>query len=202
LAWQLERAVNEGRPLGELETIGFVSRGDGSYSIDLTKHPEWRVLPEAIETSLASDLLDGVCAALLERGFRSEDVSTLKAYVATHDAKAAASAATLPATLGFSRVVRKFDKAGIAVPDALVISHWYQNTRTMIEANRAWAEGLLKTLDAHRRRVLLSYFTDEVRGTRFMVPESVSVAISQTLAVTRLPDFEQRVTAETMGDAP
>lgn len=202
LRWQLEQAINNGRPVGELAAIGLVSHADGSYSIDPSEHPEWRDLPETMKSTLSSDLVDGVSEALVQRGFRLEDVSTLKAYVAAHDAKAEASAATLPATLGFSRVVRKFDKAGRPVPDALVISHWYQNTRTMVESNRIWAEGLLKALDAQRRRVLLSYFTQEVKGSEFFIPESVSVAIGQTLAAVRLPDFEKRVTAESRGDAP
>ncbi len=202
LKWQLERAINEHRPLGDIESTGLMVQGNGSYLVDLEKYPEWRVLADTITTNFSSNLLDGTCQALLERGFRPEDVSTLKTYVADHDLKAAVNAATFHPTLQFSRVVKKFDKAGRPVPDALVISHWYQNTRILIETNRAWAEGLLKTLDDQRRRVLLSYFTHEVKGSMFLAPESTSTAISQTLAVVRLPDFEQRLTTETLGDAP
>ncbi len=46
LTWQFERAVNEGRAAGRASRqLGLVNRGDGSYSIDLDEHPEWRHSP-------------------------------------------------------------------------------------------------------------------------------------------------------------
>jgi hypothetical protein len=202
LTWQLEQAINERRPLTDIESMGFTPKGDGSYVVDYAKNPEWRAMADIVSANLSSNLLDSICEALLVRGFRPEDVSILKAYVAAHDANAAVHAATLPPTLGFGRVVKKFDNAGRPVPDALVISHWYQNTRIVMETNRAWVDGLLNALDAQRARVLLSFFTNEVQGSLLLSPESVDAAIGQTLAAVRLPDFEQRVSMPTTGGAP
>lgn len=201
LAWQMERAVNEGRQLKEMEEVGFVSRGDGSYVVDVAKYPEWRVQADNIKSVLTSNLLDPVCDALLERGFRPEDVATLKKYVAEHDVVSMGHAATVPNALAFRRVVQKFDKAGKPVPDALVVSFWYQNARVVSETNRAWTEGLLNSLDAQRSRVLLSYFM-ETPGTFFLIPESVSTGIIQTLQSIRSADFEQRATAIATGESP
>jgi hypothetical protein len=200
LSWQLERSINERRPPGNLETMGFVSLGNGGYSVDTRKYPEWQFLGDSIATIFNSSLRDGVYEELLQRGFRSEDVAALKEYIVTHDVKQATRAATVPIALGFQRVVSKFDKAGRAVPDALVVSYWYQSTRAYFDANLVWSEGLLKTLDNQRVRVLLS-FLSEVDSYKNLTPDSVSEEISGTLASVRSPDFEKRLMS-TDGGAP
>ena len=192
LSWQLERNISERRPPGNLETMGFVSLGNGGYSVDTRKYPEWRFLGDSIATIFSSNLRDGVYEELLQRGFRSEDVAALKEYIVTHDVKQSTRTATVPIALGFQRVVQKFDKAGRPVPDALVVSYWYQSTRAYFDANRAWSEGLLKTLDDQRVRVLLSYLS-EVDSYRSLTPDSVTEEISGTLASVRSPDFEKRL---------
>jgi len=200
LSWQLERAINERKPLPDLESLGFVSVGDGGYKIDTRQHPEWRAQGEFIATLLSGKLRDGIFAELLQRGFRPEDVAALKEYVGSHDVKKAAHAARLPVALGFQRVVRKFDKAGRPVPDVLVVSYWYQSTREYLDANRAWSEGLLKSVDAQRARVLLS-FLSELVSFKSLIPESVDVGIVQTLSSIRAPDLEKRLMS-TEGEAP
>ncbi len=200
LSWQLERTINERRPPGDLETMGFVSLGNGGYSIDTRKYPEWCSLGNSIATILSSNLRDGVHGELQQRGFRSEDVTALEDYIVTHDVKQAARAATVPIALGFQRLVQKFDKAGKPVPDALVVSYWYQSTRAYFDANRAWSEGLLKTLDNQRVRVLLS-FLSEVDSYKTLTPDSVPEEISGTLASVRSPDFEKKLMS-TDGGAP
>jgi hypothetical protein len=197
---QLERAINERKPLPDLESLGFVSVGDGGYKIDTRQHPEWRAQGEFIATLLSGKLRDGIFAELLQRGFRPEDVAALKEYVGSHDVKKAARAARLPVALGFQRVVRKFDKAGRPVPDVLVVSYWYQSTREYLDANRAWSEGLLKSVDAQRARVLLS-FLSELVSFKSLIPESVDVGIVQTLSSIRAPDLEKRLMS-TEGEAP
>lgn len=201
LSWQLERAISERRPPGDLQLMGWVRLDNGGYSIDTRKYPEWRSQGDAIATWFSSNLGEGFYAELQQRGFRPEDVAAVKAYIAAHDLKRASHAATLPVALEFHRVVRKFDQAGKPVPDALVVSYWYQSTLAHADANRAWSEGLLKTLDAQRVRILLSYLS-EMASSKSLIPENVSEGIAGTLAVVRLPDFEQRARAEALGDAP
>jgi hypothetical protein len=200
LSWQLERTINERRPPGDMDTMGFVSLGDGGYSVDTRKYPEWRSLGDSIATIFNSNFRDGVYGELLQRGFRSEDVEAIKEYIVTHDVKQDTRAASVPIALGFQRLVQKFDKAGKPVPDALVVSYWYQSTRAGFDANRAWSEGLLKTLDNQRVRVLLSYLS-EVDSYRSFIPDSVPEEISGTLSSVRSPDFEKRLMSSD-GGAP
>lgn len=201
LDWQLERAVNEGRPLDGLESVGVVSRGDGSYTVDLNEYPEWQIKADQLSQTFSSNLRDPVCETLLTRGFRPEDIAALKSYLASQDPAVAAKSATLPIALNFGRVVRKFDKIGRPVPNALVVSYWYQASRATNESNRVWTEGLLKSLDSQRVRILFSYFS-EVQSSRFMSPESTSEGIGATLASVRSPDFEQKLIAASKGEAP
>lgn len=199
-SWQLERAVNERQPLGDLEALGFTSLDNGGYKIDTRLHPEWRLQGEYIATMFSSNLREGVFVELQERGFRPEDVAALREYVASHDVKQAARGATLPVALAFQKVVRKFDKAGRPVPEALVVSYWYQSSREYSESNRLWSEGLLNSLDAQRQRVLLSYLSELV-SFKSLFPESVEEGIRQTLATIRSPDLEKQLTLM-QGEAP
>jgi hypothetical protein len=70
LKWQLERAINERRPPGDLETLGFQELDNGGYSIDTRKYPEWRAQGDNIATIFGSNLGDGFYEELLQRGFR------------------------------------------------------------------------------------------------------------------------------------
>jgi hypothetical protein len=200
LSWQLERAINERRPPAELETMGWVRLDNGGYSIDTRKYPEWRSQGDHIATLFNSKLGEGFYEELLQRGFRPEDVAAFKEYIATHDLKQATHAATVPVALGFQQTVRKFDRAGRPVPDVLVVSYWYQSRRAYTDTSRTWSEGLLKTLDAQRVRVLLSYLSEQ-ESYKSLIPESVSESISGTLASVRSPDFEKQLKT-TDGDAP
>ncbi len=200
LKWQLERAINERRPPGDLETLGFQKLDNGGYSIDTRKYPEWRAQGDNIATIFGSNLGDGFYEELLQRGFRPEDVAAVTEYIATHDVKKATRAATVPIALSFQRAVLKFDEAGTPVPDALVVSYWYQSTSGYNDARRAWSEGFLKTLDAQRTRVLLSYLS-ELDSSTSLIPEPVGEAISGTLASMRLPNFEKRLLS-TDGETP
>jgi hypothetical protein len=200
LKWQLERAINERRPLDDIETLGFERLDNGGYSIDTRKYPEWRPLGDSIATLFSSNLRDGVYEELLQRGFRPEDVAALKDYIATHDVKKATRASSVSTGSGFLKAVQALDKAGRPVPDALVESYFYQSTSSYIDTRRAWSESLLKTLDVQRVRVLLSYLS-ELASSVTLIPENPGEAISGILAAVRSGDFE-KLLYSTEGDAP
>ncbi len=201
MQWQLQRAIDEGRPIDEFASLGLVTRGDGSYAIDIKAHPEWGDLPRDIIGLLSPDGVDRTSQMLTEGGFRPEDVATLKAYVQAHDAVAASRMAALPVTLGFIRVVKKFDKAKRPVPDSLVTSFFYQRTLAFSESNRLWVAELFKQFDAQRVRIMLSTFLD--LGTMgYWIPEKTNIAIAETLTNIRLPNIEELVRAEAEGATP
>lgn len=180
MSWQLERAVNERRPLSEPESLGLISLENGGYRIDTRENPQWRSQGEYIATMFKGNVREGTFKELRERGFRPEDIEALRTYIGSHDVDVASRAAMQSVARAFQGVVRKFDKAAKPVPDALVMSYWYQSGRAYQEANRSWSDGLLKTLDAQRQRVLSSYLAELV-SFKSVTPENVEEGIRQTL---------------------
>jgi hypothetical protein len=201
LTWQLQRAMNARRPLGDLAEVGFVSRGDGSYAIDYEAHPEWHRLDEAMAGWLPLADWTTLGAELRARGFRESDITALQEYVRTHDARGASARSSLPLAISFSKVVKKLDRVKRPVPDNLVLSYLYQRSRADAEATREWAEGLLQALDPQRARILLSYF-DEMKFTGVIAPDDQRGGIDELLKLMRQPNFEQLATAEAKEGTP
>jgi hypothetical protein len=201
LKWQIERAIDERKPLSEMAELGFVSRGDGSYTVDMDAHPEWNVLTHALVAAVLPDSLDNTVAGLVQRGFRPTDVASLRDYLARHEFSGRSNEAIATVSIGFGRAVRKHDQLKLPVPDSLVHAFMYQRMRVSEEADRNWAADLLKTFDAQRQRILLS-IAMEMRVNAILAPEDISSGIPQLLAEVRRPDYEQRVIAESRGVAP
>jgi hypothetical protein len=201
LTWQVERAIDQRKPITEFEELGLESMGDGSYRVDLNEHPEWDDFPTGIIGVLADANLDTSAPALIQRGFRPEDVSRLKNYIATRNPRLAAKASTLPIALEFANVVRKFDKAKRPVPDALVFSYVYQTSRALSEANRLWVADLLKEFDAQRARILMSTFL-EFQSSGEWHPTDPALIVESQLRTVRLPNFVELAKAEAKGVAP
>lgn len=201
LKWQLERAIDERRLLEDLSTTGFVKQDDGSFRIDLGANPQWDPFVVKLASFLPNMNIDSAAPLLINRGFRESDVAALKKYVADHDLKAALAEKTLPIAVGFSKVVKKFDKLKKPVGNGLVFSFIYQREKAAALAKQRWAEGLLGALDAQRVRVLHSYFS-EMKGSAMWAPSDVATGVAGILAQMRLPDYEQRAIAEAKGVAP
>jgi hypothetical protein len=201
LTWQVQRAIDERQPLDEMADMGFVAHEDGSYSIDLAAHPEWLELSDLFVTVTLPDNLENTVVGLTQRGFRPEDVQKFRDYVANHNWKAVSARENAPVALGFGRTVRKYDKLKLAVPDSLVMSFIYQRKRVSSDAERAWAQGLLKQFDAQRQRILMS-IVQEPKFSTLWAPEDTAAGIADTLVQVRQPDFETRVAEEVKGVAP
>jgi hypothetical protein len=201
LKWQVIHAIDERQPLDNFAELGFESLGDGAYKANLNEHPEWDDLPSGMAGILTGQDLEPLGQALLQVGFRPEDLVTLRNYVASHDARVASKSAVLPIALAFAKVVRKFDNAKRPVPDALVLSYIYQTSRAISESDRLWAEDLLQQFDAQRARVLLSTFMEFGTTGQWHPTDPAQVIASQLQAV-RLPNFEDLAKAEAKGVAP
>lgn len=201
LAWQIQRAIDAHVPLGDLSVIGLESAGDGAYRLDYARSPQWSRLDRVFIALLPQANWDLLGQQLIARGFRPEDVATLRNYVASHDAHAAARKRALPYSLSFSRLVKKLDKIKRPVTDDLVFSYLYQRERAYDEALREWADALLKSLDAQRGRILISYF-QENPGIGLWTPDDQKAGIADVLAKVRMPDYERRVTEESQGVTP
>jgi hypothetical protein len=201
LTWQIQQAIDTRKSLGDLTELGIKPRGDGSFHIDYDANPQWERPEERFAVLPAGTDWQGLGEQLISRGFREVDVEKLKEYVSTHDLQKDSSRETLPLTLSFSKIVKKYDKIKRPVEDAAVLSYIYQRERIRSEMGRAWAEGLLNSLDAQRGRILLAFF-GEMKSTGVWGPSDQRAGIDEQVRLMRLPDFEQLVTAEVMGDAP
>jgi hypothetical protein len=199
--WDLERAIDFRKPIGDLSGLGIVDRGDGTYGVDLAANPQWGDPAEQLAELLPTLSSAGLIAEFTRRGMSADAVARLREYLAAHDAKAAAAAAVLPISVSFSGVVRKFDKIKRPVPDSLVFAYIYQRERATSEARRAWAEHLVDAVGADGMRIIQSYF-QEMQTTAVWAPSDPRAGIDGTLASLRLPDFEQKATAEAQAVTP
>ena len=201
LTWQIQQAIDTQKPLGDLSALGFMARPDGSYRIDFNANPEWDRPEDRFAVLLAGPDWQGLGEQLIGRGFRQVDVETLKEYISTHDLQKVSRRESLPISLSFSKMVKKFAKIKRPVDDAFVLSYIYQREKFRAEMGRAWAEGLLNSLDAQRARILLAYF-GEMPTTGVWGPSNQRAGIDEQVHLMRLLDFERLATAEAMGDAP
>jgi len=200
LEWQINRALEDKRPLEDLSALGLVKH-EGGLRVDYGAFPQWQPFAELLASLVPTWSMDSVGPLLVNRGFRASDVAALKNYVDTHDLKAATSARTLPIAISFSKVVKKYDKLKHPVGKDLVFAFLYQRGKVEAEARRAWSEDLVHTLDDQRVRVLHSYFT-EMQGIGYWSPSDTESGVANLLTVMRLPDYEQRATAEARGVTP
>ncbi|HYJ40959.1 MAG TPA: hypothetical protein VEW08_09225 [Steroidobacteraceae bacterium] len=200
LEWQLTRALEDKRPMEDLSALGLVKNENG-FRIDYNAFPQWQPFPEKLASLMPTMSMDAAGPLLVARGFRDSDVVALRNYLETHDLDMETSSRTLPIAISFSRVVRKYDKIKRPVGKDLVFSFLYQRDKTGVEARRAWSEGLIRTLDDQRVRVLQSYLS-EIQGVGYWSPSDAEAGVANLLATMRLPDYEQRATAEAAGGAP
>jgi hypothetical protein len=201
LKWLLTRAVDERLPLDELAAIGLVKREDGGLEVDLNAFPQWNSFTDALVALMPAMNLEVTGPLLINRGFRESDVVAIRTYLANHDLRAAAAANTLPVALSFSKLVKKHDKLKLGVGKDLVYSFLYQREKAEAMAQRDWAEGLLRTLDAQRVRILHSFF-DEMTHSSVLGPNDAEAGVAGVLALMRLPDYEQRAIADAKGVTP
>lgn len=200
LKWQLQRAMEDQRPVEDLSALGLEKNGSG-YRIDLNAFPQWNPPFEFLAVLMPSLDMENLGPLLVARGFRDSDVAALRTYMETHDLKAATSVQTVPLAISFSKVVKKYDKIKRPVGKDQVLAFIYQRSKIEAEAQRAWSEGLLRTIDDQRARILLSYFA-EMESVSHWSPDNVEAGVAGQLALMRLPDYEQRVRAEAAGVTP
>jgi hypothetical protein len=203
VSWQLERAIDDKRPIGDLSAQGIVDRGDGTYAVDLSAYPQWSDPAERLATMLVA--IDPAQAAvgeeLARRGMSPADLAKLRDYLAGHSVSAATGAAGLPIAISFSRLVKKLDRLERPVPDSLVRSYLYQRERAITDARRVWAVSLLDAIGPAATRILESYF-GEMKESGVWGPSDTRTGTDELLAKMRLPDFEQRAAAEAKEIAP
>jgi hypothetical protein len=189
--WIVGQLVDARADVPELEGAGFEKKEDGSYVIDGTKRPEWTSLAERVLLLSQESVIQRVEAAFTARGFRPEDLVSLRAYVKTHDLKRALDEGQLPLMISASRKAKKLQKLK-RLDDRFMASYFYQKRLQQAESERAWVVGLLDSLPPQAQRIVVSYFA-EVAPASVISPTDNAPAYQHERELLLKPDFERLV---------
>lgn len=163
LYFSIKLAMDENKPLKGLDAFGLVARPDGRYVIDLRAYPQWEPLDSRLSILTSAEIVESYVPALKARGFRDEDVSALRTYVATHHPRLTVYANGRELVDTFAKRLQAQRQAGQPLNLQEALSYRYQKNILKAEAGRQWAIGLLDTFDRQRQRILVS-FLDEFQS--------------------------------------
>ena len=178
LFFSVQLTMDERTPLKGLESFGLVAKPDGTYHVDLQAFPQWEPLDQRLHRLTNPEILESYVPALRARGFRDEDVSALRTYVATHDPRLDLQREGRPLVETFAKRLQVQRKGGERLNLQEVLAYRYQKTILRAEAERRWAVGLMDTLDRQRQRILVSYLDEFQSAMSFGGP---SEALNETL---------------------
>ncbi|HKU17264.1 MAG TPA: hypothetical protein VJQ52_22920, partial [Steroidobacteraceae bacterium] len=179
LYFSVKLAMDEGTPLADLAAFGLQAQPDGAYVVDLRKFPQWEPLDSRLYVLRNAEVFQSYVPALLARGFRDEDIKTLRTYLATHDARLATHAAGRQLVDTFAERLVRQQRAGQRPNVQEVLAYRYQKASIKAEAKRQWAVQLLDSLDRQRQRILVSFLQEEFESElTFAAPRE---ALGQTL---------------------
>lgn len=199
LDWKLNLALEEGRTLGDLAALGLKQGADGSYTVDVREHPQWLPLDLLLQALKIPTAFTAHSEALLRRGFRDEDIAILKNYVDSANWESKAFTQNRVLTESFASRARSRQRAKLRIDSDETISYVYQRSRNSLEARRAWAVGLLDSLDQERQNILISYF-EGLHTTRTYLPSqsNLIVQLERTLAPLLSGEYAQALEQEAM----
>lgn len=154
--FSVKLAMDEGMPLKDLATYGLVAARDGTYGVDLKKFPQWEPLDSRLYALSNPEVFESYVPALQARGFRADDVSVLRIYLATHDPRLTVHAEGRQLVETFAERLARQEQGGQRLNLQDVLALRYQKASLKAEAKRQWAVGLLDALDKQRQRILVS----------------------------------------------
>jgi hypothetical protein len=156
-------AMDERTALKDLAEFGLVAQAGGKYSVDLHAFPQWEPLDSRLHRLKNPEILESYVPALEARGFRDEDVTALRTYVATHDPELTLNTEGRQLVDTFAKRLQAQRKGGQRLNLQEVLAYRYQKSSLRADVERRWAVGLMDVLDKHRQRILVS-FLDEFQS--------------------------------------
>jgi len=197
LFFAVKLALDERVPLDDLAEFGLVAQPTGTYNVDLKKFPQWEPLDSLLHQLSNPEVVDSYQAALKARGFRDEDLTALRTYLATHDQRLRIYQEGRQLVDTLAKRLQGRRQAGQPLNLDEVLAYRYQKESLRAEIEREWALGLMDALDAQRQRILVSFF-DEFDSTLTLgVPNQ---ALGQTLQEEARPivsgEYTQIIDAE------
>lgn len=174
--WRLQRAIDEYGDM-DLSEFGITPTGDGSYSVDIEKFPQWTPLNRSVLRLLEPALIEDYAPGLMARGFRDQDLDAIKTYVHKNRPDWMARPDKLSLSESFATKVEQRVARNEKLGSLQMLAYLYQNARIQAEADRAWTVSLLDSLDMQRQRILESYFSEQDRaGSMAIAPDDIEAA--------------------------
>lgn len=170
LYFAVKLAMDERVPLKDLATYGLIAAPDGTYAVDLKAFPQWEPLDSRLYVLSNPEVFESYVPSLEARGFRADDVSVLRIYLATHDARLAMHADGRQLIETFAERLGRQKQAGQRPNLQDVLALRYQKASIKAEAKRQWAVGLLDALDKQRQRILVSLLDERESDLKFDAP--------------------------------
>lgn len=170
LYFSVKLAMDERVPLKDLATYGLIAAPDGTYAVDLKTFPQWEPLDSRLYVLSNPEVFESYVPSLEARGFRADDVSVLRIYLATHDTRLAMHADGRQLIETFAGRLGRQQQAGQRLNLQDVLALRYQKASIKAEAKRQWAVGLLDALDKQRQRILVSLLDERESDLTFDAP--------------------------------
>jgi hypothetical protein len=198
LYYSITLAMDEGKPLRNMDAFGLIANGDGTYTVDLQKFPQWAPLDSRLQVFANQDVLESYEPILKARGFRDSDLAAMRDYLAKHDNQQLTLADSKALADSFAQRVRQRDATGLPTDLEEARAFRYQLAKIRADGDRRWALGLLDTLDNQRQRILASFFEEFSAGKRmFGAPsESLEQRLEQDVERLRSGAYRQLIEEE------
>lgn len=197
LTFAVSLAMDEKTPLKGLEAFGLVGKPDGKYVVDLHAFPQWEPLDSRLHKLANPEILESFMPALEARGFKAEDLTALRTYVATHDPRLTLLTEGRQLVETFAKRLQVQRKSRQRLDLQEVLAYRYQKVSLRADIERRWAVGLMDALDPQRQRILVS-FLDEFQSE--MAFGASSDDLAETLEQEAQPilsgDYVQILTTE------
>jgi hypothetical protein len=157
--WRLWETLEEKKPI-DLTEFGLIPQEDGSYTANHQQYPQWAPLDGLLLVLRTQAVFDAYAPELKRRGFRDQDLETLKNYLDKNDPERDAFGENRALIESFAAKVQSLHRTKRTIAREDLKTYFYQSKRNGDEAQRQWAVGLLDTLDPQRQRILASYFEE------------------------------------------
>jgi hypothetical protein len=198
LYFSVQLAMDEKTSLKGLEAYGLVARADGSYTVDLHAFPQWEPLDSRLHKLTNPEVLESFVPALKTRGFRDEDVTVLRTYVATHDPRTVLNTEGRQLVDTFAKRLQAQRRSGAQRADLQeVLAYRYQKASLRTDIERRWAVGLMDALDPQRQRILVSFLDEFQAEMAFGVAsDDLAKTLEQEVQPIVSGDYVQILTTE------
>ena len=198
LYFAVQLALDEKKPLKDLDGFGLIAKPGGKYVVDLAAFPQWEPLDSRLHKLTNEEVVESYVPALRARGFRDQDVDALRTYLANNDPQVTVQAEGRQLVETFARRLQGQRAAGQKLNLQEVLAYRYQKSMIRAEAQRSWAIGLMDALDKQRQRALASFLDEGFKSEMMfgVATEPLDRTLEQEVQPVVSGEFAEIMTSE------